>query len=82
MHRPLRTPDPIKVKAVELLRLLNGLSYADALFVLDVAKRTMDDAVERLQVEQIFTPPAFRNCLPTSRVDRPSTDGEASANGN
>lgn len=82
MHRPFRTPDPIKAKALELLRLLNGLSYADALFVLDIAKRTMDDAVERLQAEQLFTPPAFHSCSPTGRGDRPLTDGEVSANGN
>lgn len=82
MHRPFRTPDPIKAKAVELLRLLNGLSYSDALFVLDVAKRTMDDAVERLQAEQLFTPPAFQCCSPTDGEDRLSTGDAVSETGN
>ena len=72
MARPLLfTPAPIKAKAMDLLRQLSGLSYADAVYALDVAKRTMDDAVERLQAEQVFTPPAFQYCPPTDSADRP-----------
>lgn len=61
MHRPLFTPEPIKAKAVEVLRQLNGLTYADALLVLDVAQRSMGSAVERLHAEQVFSPPAFKD---------------------
>lgn len=72
MTRPLLfTPAPIKAKAMDLLRQLNGLSYADAVYALDVAKRAMDDAVDRLQAEQVFTPPAFQHSPPTDSADRP-----------
>lgn len=71
MPKPLLTPEPIKAKALELLRQLNGLSYADALYALEVAQRTMEDAVERLQKEQLFTPPVFQQCSPKDLGDRP-----------
>lgn len=66
MHRPLFTPEPIKAKALEVLRQLNGLTYADALLVLDVAQRSMDSAVERLHAEQVFSPPAFQGQGPAA----------------
>ena len=60
MHRPLITPAPIKAKALDVLRQLNGLTYADAALVLDVAQHAMADSVERLHAEQVFNPPAFK----------------------
>jgi len=60
MPRPFKTPDDIKAKAVDVLRQLNGLSYADAMYALDVAQRTMADSVERLHAAEKFTPPAFQ----------------------
>ena len=71
MRSLLVTPEPIKAKAVEVLRQLDGLSYADAMHVLDVAQRTMADAVERLHAAQTFNPPIFQSCSPADSGDRP-----------
>ncbi len=72
MNRPLLgTPDHIKGAAVEVLRQLDGMSYADARYALEVAQRTMQDAVERLHAEQVFSPPIFRRCSPADSGDRP-----------
>jgi len=69
--RSLITPTQIKAKAVEVLRPLAGMSYADALYVLEIAQRTMADAVERLHAEQAFTPPVFQDCSPKDPGGRP-----------
>lgn len=71
MYRPLITPEPIKAKAVDVLRQLNGLSYADAMYALEIAQRTMADALERLKEEQTFNPPVFPSCAPKDSGDRP-----------
>ena len=72
MNRPLLgTPDHIKGAAVEVLRQLDGMSYADALYALEVAQRTMQDAVERLHAEHVFSPPNIRRCSPAHSGDRP-----------
>ena len=72
MHKPLiGTPEPIKAKALEVLRQLDGLSYADALYALEIAQRTMQNAVERLHQEQVFSPPVFQGCSPKGSGDRP-----------
>lgn len=72
MGEPLiGTPGHIKDAAVEVLRPLNGMSYADALYVLEVAQRTMQDAVVRLHAQQVFSPPIFQRCSPKDLGDRP-----------
>lgn len=72
MTRPLiGTPDLIKEKAIEVLRPLDGLSYADALYALEIAQRSMQGAVERLHEEQVFSPPVFQRCSPKDSGDRP-----------
>ena len=63
------TPESIKAKAVDVLRQLDGLSYADAKHALEVAQRTMAGAVERLHEEQIFNPPIFRNPDPQAGLE-------------
>lgn len=69
--RSLITPPQIKAKAVEVLRPLAGMSYADALHVLEIAQRTMADAVDRLHEDQVFNPPIFQGCSPKDSGDRP-----------
>lgn len=72
MNRPLLgTPAHIKSAAVEVLRQLDGMSYADALYALEVAQRTMQDAVERLHEAQVFSPPVFQECSSKGLGDRP-----------
>lgn len=71
MHKPLLgAPDHIKAKSVELLRQLNGMTYSDAAYALDIAQRTMANAVDRLQAEQVFSPPIFQSCSPKDEGDR------------
>jgi ribosomal protein L22 len=69
--RSLVTSPQIKAKAVEVLRPLAGMSYADALYVLEIAQRTMTEAVGRLHEEQVFSPPIFQGCSPKDSGDRP-----------
>lgn len=64
------TPQHIKDKAVEVLRPLNGLSYAQALYALDVAKKTLDEAVLRLHATQAFSPPIFQDGVPKDSAGR------------
>lgn len=71
MAECLVTPESIKTKAVDVLRQLDGLSYADATYALEVAQRTMAAAIERLHEEQTFSPPIFRQCAPKAEGDRP-----------
>lgn len=72
MHRPLvGTPSHIKAAALEVLRPLEGMSYADALYALEVALRTMQDAIDRLHAEQVFSPPIFRHSTPRDEGGRP-----------
>ena len=72
MNRPLiGTPERIKGVATEVLRQLDGMSYADALYALEIAQRTMQDAVTRLHAEQVFSPPIFQRCSPQDSGDRP-----------
>jgi len=72
MHRPLvGTPAHVKSASLEVLRQLNGMSYADALYALEVAQRTMQDAVQRLHAEQVFSPPIFLPSTPKDEVGRP-----------
>lgn len=70
-YAPLTTPDHIKAKAVDVLHQVNGLSYSDALYALEVAQRTMRDAIERLHQEQVFSPPIFQPRSPKDSGDRP-----------
>ena len=71
MAEILVTPESIKAKAVDVLRQLDGLSYADATHALDVAQRTMAAAIERLHEEQTFSPPLFRQSAPKVEGGRP-----------
>lgn len=72
MAKPLiGTPEHIKAKSLEVLRQLNGMSFADALYVLEIAHRTMQKAVERLHEEQVFSPTAFQASAPKDSGDRP-----------
>lgn len=72
MGRPLiGTPEHIKAKATDVLRQLDGLSYADALYALEVSQRSLRAAIDRLHEEQVFSPPAFQRCSPTAEGDRP-----------
>lgn len=68
--RSLITPTQIKAKAVEVLRPLAGMSYADALYVLEIARCTLADAVDRLHAEQVFSPPVFQCSPPKDSGDR------------
>ena len=84
MRECLVTPDPIKAKAVDVLRQLDGLSYADAVHALDVAQRTLAAAIERLHEEQTFSPPIFRQsaseaegCHPEGRKFSPELEAAA-----
>lgn len=71
MSKPLLgTPEHIKAKSVEVLRPLAGMSYADALYVLEIAQRTMADAVDRLHAEQVFNPLVFQCSPPKDSGDR------------
>ncbi|GEM_PF-4689681 len=71
MVKSLITPESIKAKAVDVLRQLDGLSYADATHALEVAQRTMAAAIERLHEEQTFSPLLFRQSAPKVEVGRP-----------
>ena len=59
MPRPFKTPDDIKAKALDVLRQLDGLSFADACYALDVARSTMDHGIALLHEREIFKPPVF-----------------------
>ena len=58
--------DLIFAKALDVLRQLDGLSYADAARVLEVARCSMADSVNRLHAEQVFSPPAFKEQRPAA----------------
>lgn len=60
-HRPMAGAEPIFAKAREVLLPLDGLSYAEAAQVMEVAQSSMAGAIERLCAEQTFSPPALKD---------------------
>lgn len=59
MHRPFIPPDDIQAKAHDVLRVLDGLSIADAKYVLDVAQGSLSREVARTLDQQVFRTPLF-----------------------
>lgn len=53
--------EPVFAKAREVLLPLDGLSYAEAARVMEVAQSSMAGAIERLCAEQTFSLPAFKD---------------------
>ena len=68
MHRSLITPPEITENALSVLRLLDGLSFAQASYVLMEASASLERARSRLS-EQAFS--FSRDCSPKDSGDRP-----------
>ena len=60
MPRPFTPPDDIKAKARTVLRQLDGLSLADARYVLDVAQSTLSQEVDSTLAREVFRTPIFQ----------------------
>lgn len=65
MHKSLITPPEIESLAGQVLRQLQGQTYVDAMYALEVAQRQLASELTKLTDQHVFRPSPSRCSAPT-----------------